>query len=121
MASGLIIYGKEKGQKWKQWHIFIFLGSKITVDGDWSHEIKRHLMLGRKGMTNLENILKTETSLCWQCQDSQSYGSSSSHVGMLELDHKSDWVPKNWCFQIVVLEKILKSLLDCKDIKQVYS
>ena len=37
---------------------FIFLGSKITVDSDWSHEIKRHLFLGRKAMTNLENILK---------------------------------------------------------------
>ena len=43
---------------------FIFLGSKITVDGDCSHEIKRSLLLGRKVMTNLDTILKTETSLC---------------------------------------------------------
>ena len=42
---------------------FIFLGSKITVDGGCSHEIKRHLLLGRKAMTNLDSILKTETSL----------------------------------------------------------
>ena len=45
---------------------FIFLGSKITADGDCSHEIKRRLLLGRKVMTNLESILKTETLLCQQ-------------------------------------------------------
>ena len=43
---------------------FIFLGSKITADGDCSHEIKRHLLLGRKVMTNLDSIFKTETFLC---------------------------------------------------------
>ena len=46
------------GEKWKQWH-FIFLGSKITVDGDWSYEIKRRLLLGRKAMTTLESVLKS--------------------------------------------------------------
>ena len=45
-------------KQWKQWH-FIFLGSKITVDGDYSHEFKRRLLLGRKAMTNLDNILKS--------------------------------------------------------------
>ena len=45
---------------------FLFLGSKITEDGDCSHEIKRHLLLGRKAMTNLDSILKAETSLCQQ-------------------------------------------------------
>ena len=45
---------------------FIFLGSKITADGDCSHEIKRHLLLGRKAMNNLDSILKTETLLCQQ-------------------------------------------------------
>ena len=44
----------------------IFLGSRITVDGDYSHEIKRHLLLGRKAMTNLDNILKVEISLYQQ-------------------------------------------------------
>ena len=44
---------------WKQWQIFIFLGSKIAADGDCSHEIKRHLLLGRKVMTNLDSILKS--------------------------------------------------------------
>ena len=45
---------------------FIFLGSKITADGDCSHESKRRLLLGRKAMTNLDSVLKTETSLCQQ-------------------------------------------------------
>ena len=60
---------------------FIFLGSKITVDGDCSHKIKRHLLLGSKAMTNLDSILKSRdiTSLK---SHSQSYGFSSSHVWM---------------------------------------
>ena len=87
---------------------FIFLGSKITGDGDCSHEIKRQLLLGRKAMTNLDSILKTETLLCWQRPYSQSYGFSSSHIWMWELNHKEGWVPKNWCFQTVVLEKTLR-------------
>ena len=45
---------------------FIFLGSEITADGDCSHKIKRHLLLGRKAMTNLDSILKAETLLCQQ-------------------------------------------------------
>ena len=48
------------GKKWKQWQTFIFLGSKITADGDCSHEIKRLLLLGRKAMMNLDSILKSK-------------------------------------------------------------
>ena len=55
---------------------FIFLGSKITADGDCNHEIKRRLLLGRKAMTNLDSILKRRDP------SSQSYGFSSSHVWM---------------------------------------
>ena len=51
----------------------------------------------------------------------QSYGFSSSHVQMWELDHKEGWVPKTWCFRLVVLEKTLESPLDCKEIKAVNS
>ena len=51
---------------------------------------------------------------------SQSYGFPSSHVWMLELDYKESWVPKNWYFWTVVLEKILESPLDCKEIQPVY-
>ena len=172
---------------------FIFLGSKSTGDSDCSHEIKRHLVLGRKSMTNLESeseshwvmsdplqpldcslpgssvhgilqvrilewliyLFSKESSqprnqtgvsgtagrffTSWATREahdkprqyikkqrhhfadkglySQSYGFSSSHVQMWELDHKESWVLKNWCFQTVVLEKILESPLDCKEIK----
>ena len=56
------------------------------------------------------------------CQNpsSQSYGFSSSHVWMWELDHKEGWAPKNWCFQTLVLEKTLESPLDSKEIKPVH-
>ena len=61
---------------------FIFGGSKITVDGDCNHEIKRRLLLGRKAMTNLDIVLMPETSLCQQSPSSQSYGFFSIHVWM---------------------------------------
>jgi len=68
---------------------FIFLGSKITADGDCSHEIKRCLLLGRKAMTNIDSILKKQRHyFVDKCPSSQSYGFSSSHVWMWELDHK---------------------------------
>ena len=80
-----------------------FGGSKITADGDCSHEIKRHLLLGRKVMTSLNNILKSR-DLANKGPSSQSYGFSSSHVWMWELDYKERWAPMNWCFWTVVLE-----------------
>ena len=61
---------------------FIFLGSKITADGDCSHEIKRCLLLGRKAMTNLDSILKSRGHFANKASYSQSYGFSSSHVWM---------------------------------------
>ena len=61
---------------------FIFLGSKITADGDCSHEIKRCLLLGRKAMTNLDSILKSRDIICQQSPSSQKYGFSSSCVWM---------------------------------------
>ena len=62
---------------------FIFLGFKITVDGDFSHEMKRHLLLGRKALTNLDSILKCRgIILLTKVHHSQSYGFSSSHMWM---------------------------------------
>jgi len=60
----------------------IFLGSKITADGDCSHEIKRPLLLGRKAMTKLDSILKSRNITLDKGPSSQSYGFSSSHVWM---------------------------------------
>ena len=67
---------------------FIFLDSKTTPDCDYSHEIKRHLLLGRKAMTNLDSILKSRDYFAQKGPSSQSYGFSSSHVWMWELDYK---------------------------------
>ena len=61
---------------------FIFLGSKITADGDCSHEIKKRLLLGRKVMTNLDSILKSRHYFVNKCPSSQGYGFSSGHVWM---------------------------------------
>ena len=98
---------------------FIFLGSKITAYGDCSHEIKRCLLLRRKAMTKLDCIKQQRHQFADKGPYYQSYGFSSSHVWMWELDCKEGWVPKNWCLQIVVLEETLESPLDCKEIKPV--
>ena len=64
MASGPITSWEIDGETVKTVADFIFLSSKITADGDWSHEIKRHFLLGIKAMTNLDSIFKRETLLC---------------------------------------------------------
>ena len=75
MASGSITSWQIDGEKMETVAGFIFLGSKITADGDFSHEIKRHLLLGRKAMTNLDSILKSrDITLLNKGPHSQSYG-----------------------------------------------
>ena len=69
---------------------FLFLGSKITADGDCSHEIKRHLLLGKKVMTDLDSILKGR-DFANKGPSSQDYGFSSGHVWMWELDYEESW------------------------------
>ena len=98
---------------------FIFLGSQITADGDCSHKIKRHSLLGRKAMTSPDSILKNRHHFASKGPSSQSYGFFTRHVWMWELDHKEGWAMENWYLGILVLEKTLKSLLDCKEIKPV--
>ena len=107
------------GKQWKQW-LTIFLGSKITADGDCSNEIKRHLLLGRKVMTNLDTILKRRNITLPNKVHLVDYGFSSGHVWMWELVYKESWALKNWCFWTVVLEKTLESPLDCKEIQPVH-
>ena len=98
---------------------FIFLGSKITVDRDWSHKTKRHT-LGKKSYYKPRQCIKKQRyHFADKGPYSQSYCFSSSHVEMWELDHKEDWAPKNWCFRIIRLEKTLDSPLDRKEIKPV--
>ena len=98
-----------------------FLGSQITADGDYSHEIKRCLLLGRKVMTNLDSILKSRDYFADKGPSSQGYGFSCGHICMWELDCEEGWELKNWWFWTVMLEKTLESPLDCKEIQPIHS
>ena len=98
---------------------FIFLGSKITADGDCRHEIKRHLFLWRKATTNLDSILKGR-DMTLTTKVRLVTGFSCGHVWMWELDCEESWAPKNRCFWTVVLEKTLESPLDCKEIQPLH-
>ena len=83
----------------------IFLGSQITADSDYSHEIKRHLLLDRKVMTNLDSKLKSrDIALLTKVLIVK--------LWHFQLDHKEPWASKNCCFQIVVLEKTLENSMD---------
>ena len=108
------------GKQWKQWQtLFCGGGSRITADGDCSHEINRCLLLGRKATTHLDSILKSReiilpTKVCIV----------KAIVFLVvmygcELDYKESWAPKNWCFWTVVLEKTLESPLDYKEMQPV--
>ena len=78
------------------------------------------LLLGRKAMINLDSILKRrDITLPTKVSIVKSYGFSSSHIWMWELDYKENWAPQNWCFWTVVLERTLQSPLGCKAIKPV--
>ena len=107
------------GKQGKQWQTFILGGSSITADGDCSHEIKRCLLLGRKVMTNLDSVLKNkDITLPTKVRIVKAMVFPVVVYGC-ELDYKESWALKNWCFWTVVLEKTLKSPLDCKEIQPV--
>ena len=99
---------------------FILGGSKITADGDCSHEIKRCFLLEEKLWPTLTHMKKQRHYFANKGLTSQSYGVSSSHVWMWELDYEESWGPKNWCLWILVLGKTLQSLLDSKEIHPVH-
>ena len=120
MASGPITSWRVDGKNIERVTDFIFLGSKITVDINCGHEIKRHLPLGRRAMTNLDSGTKKQThDFANKGLFKHSYGFPSSHVWIWELDHTEGWATKNWCFRTVVLEKNLESPLNNKEIKPV--
>ena len=106
------------GKQWKQW-LTLFFWSPKTADGDCSHEIKRFSPWKKIYDQPRQNIKKQRHYFTNKGPSSQSYGFSSSHVWMWELDYKESWAPKNWCFWTVVLEKTLESPLDCKAIQPV--
>ena len=116
MASGPITSWQIDGETVRD---FIFGCSKITADGDCSHEIKRRLLLGRKVLTNLDSVLKSrDITLPTKVYLVKAMVFSSNYVRMWDLVPKESWVPKNWCFWTVGLEKTLQSPLDSKEIQQ---
>ena len=116
MTSGPITSWEMDGETLETVSDYILGGSKIIVDGDYSHEIKRRLLLGRKIMTNLDSILKSRDN-----KNLGQQGFSSGHVWTWQMDCEEGWAPKNWCFWTVVLEKTLESPMDCKEIQPVHS
>ena len=107
-------------KKWRSWHQametvtdFIFLASKITAEGNCSHEIKRCLLLGRRTMTKLDCILKSRNiTLPTKVRLVKAMFFPVVIVWMWELDYKESWAPKNWCFWTAVLEKALEISLE---------
>ena len=121
MASGPITSWQIDGETLQTVADFIFLVSKITADGDCSHEIKRHLLPRRKVMTSLNSTLKSrDISLPTKACLVKTMVFPVVDVWIWELDYKESWAPKNWCFWTVVLEQTLESPLDCKEIQPVH-
>ena len=106
------------GKQWKQWLTLFFWAAKSLHMVTAAMKLKDACSLEEKLWA--ENILKSrDITLPTKVCSSQGYGFSSSHVWMWELDYKERWVPKNWCFWTVVLQKTLESPLDSKEIKLV--
>ena len=115
MASGPITSWQIDGETMETVTDFILRGSKIPADGDCSHEIKRRLLLGRKAMTNLDSILKSrDITLPTKLR------LVKAMVFPVVMYGCESWTIKNWCFWTVVLEKILGSPLDSKQIQPVH-
>ena len=109
LASSPITSWQIDGETMETARNFIFLDSKITADSDFSHEIKRSLLRGRKAMTDLDSILKRQRHhFSNKGPYSRSYDVFSSDVWMWELDHKESWVPKNWCFWTGCWRRLLR-------------
>ena len=121
MASGPITSWQIGGETVKTVRDFIFLGSKITADGNCTHEIKRCSLLGRKVMTNLDSMFKSrDITLSTKVHLVKAMVFPVVMLWMWELDYKESWAPKDWCFWSVVLEKTLESPSDCKEIQPVH-
>ena len=97
---------------------FIFLGFQATADGECSHEIKRYLLLGRKAMTNLDNVLKSRHRFAEKVHMVKAMVFPVVIMDM-RVGHKEVRALKNWCFLILVLEKTLESPLGSKGITPV--
>ena len=118
IASGPITSWQIEGDKVETVTDVIFLGSRITGDSG-SHEADTCSLKEELWKAPGQCIKKQRHHFADRGPSSESYGFSSSHVQMWELDHKESWALKNWCFETVVLEKTPENPLDCKEIKSV--
>ena len=107
MTSGPITSWHIDGETMETEKLY-FWGSKITADCYCSQEVKRHLLLGRKAMINLDSILNNRHYFANKGLYSQSYGFSSSHLWMWELNSKVNWALKNWCFELWCWRRLLR-------------
>ena len=116
VAFGHITLWQINGETMETMADFVFLWSKITVDGDCGHEIKRRLLLGRKADKSLDSILKSrDITLPTKVRLVKAMVFPLVMYGY-ELDCEEGWAPKNWCFWTVVLEKTFECPLNCKEI-----
>ena len=116
IASGPITLWQIDGETMETVTYFIFLSSKSLQMVTAAMKLKM-LAPWKKSYDQPRQHIKKQTHYFGNKSPySQSYGFSSSHVWMWKLDYKENWAPKNWCFWTVVLEKILESSLDCKEI-----
>ena len=120
MASGLITSWQIDRETMVTMRDFILGGSKITADGDCSHEIKTLAPCKKSYVQPRQHIKKQRLYFASKGPSSQSYGFSSGCIWMSEWDYKESWVPKNWCFWTVVLEKTVESPLDHIEIQPVH-
>ena len=107
------------GKKWKQWQILYFWAPKSLQRVIAAMKLKHACSLKEKLYYSRQHTKKQRHYFANKGSSSQGYGFSCGHVWMWDLDHKEDWVLKNWCFWVVVLEKTLESPLDNKEIKPV--
>ena len=118
MASSLITSYQIDGKQWKQWETLCF-GAPKSLQMVTAAMKLRCLLLGRKAMTNLDSIFKSRDITLPTKGRLDKAMVFPAVMYRYELDHKESWAPKNWCFWTVVLEKTLKSPLDCKEIQPV--
>ena len=119
MASGPITLWQIEKKNMEVVTDFLFFVSKITVDSDYSHEIRIQSLLGRKAMTSRQCVENQRRYSTNKGPNSQGYGLARGHVWLWELDLKESRTPKNWFLPTVMLEKTLESPLASKEIKLV--
>ena len=107
------------GKQWKPWETIFSRAPKSLQIVTAAMKLKDTCSLEDKLWPTRQHIKRQRHYFANKGPSTQSYGFSSSHVWMWELDYQESWAPKNWCFWTVVLEKTLESPLDCKEIQSV--